>query len=172
MIFRLYDYDTVLLLTTNSPAFIIEMSHEITGDVWTPCSCCPHLRHPLVPVSTSRPRLSKCSHISQLPARHQLSSCYKLFVIISELGGTSRGALGKNLARYSGISYGLSSGTWIHYICQFLFSSALAPGCCAECSSQSPSLPGLLMVAASHITHHRELRGVHITHQCELRGVL
>ena len=40
-------------------------------------------------------------------------------MIISVLGGTS---LGKNLARYSGISYGLSSGTWIHYICQFLLS--------------------------------------------------
>ena len=33
-------YDTVSQ-TTNYPAFIIEMSHEITGDVWTPCSQTP-----------------------------------------------------------------------------------------------------------------------------------
>ena len=81
-----------------------------------------------VSLSASRPRLSRSFLISQLrlklsrpaqAARHQLSSCYKLLVIISVLGGAS---LGKNLARYSGISYGLGSGTWSHYICQFLFS--------------------------------------------------
>ena len=93
-----------------------------------------HGYSPLVPggvgdsLSPSQPRLSNSFLISQLRLklsrpgwpRHQLSSCYKLLlVIISVLGGAS---LGKNLARYSGISYGLGSGTLSHYICQFLFS--------------------------------------------------
>ena len=117
----------------------------------------------------SRPRPSRSFLISQLRlklsrpgwARHQLSSCYKLLlVIISVLGGAS---LGKNLARYSGISYGLSSGTWIHYICQFLPSPGSGSGSVLRVQFSVSVTPGVIddweLSFAHHPSHRRTVKG-------------
>ena len=115
----------------------------------------------LLPPRIPAPALQEFSHLTTptptfppsppLPGQTQLSSCYKLLVIISVLGGT---LLGKNLARYSGISYGLSSGTWIHYICQFLLSPGSGSGSVLRVQFSVSVTPGVIDDWELSFAHH------------------
>ena len=130
---------------------------------WSRVEC---LLPPRIPV----PALQEFSHLttptptfppsSAWPGQTQLSSCYKLLVIISVLGGT---LLGKNLARYSGISYGLSSGTWIHYICQFLPSPGSGSGSVLRVQFSVSVTPGVIddweLSFAHHPSRRRTVKG-------------